>query len=207
MQKHIVPLGCLFIALTVLLWSGINPLERGTWWMEIAPVLVVLPLLVATYRNFRLSNLLYILIALHVIILCVGGHYTYARVPLFDMLRDYFHQTRNSFDGIGHFAQGFVPAIAARELLLRTSSLQRGKWMWALIVLGCLGISALYEIIEWGAALFSSEGAESFLGTQGDVWDTQKDMALAGIGALLGLALLGKLHDSSLSKLSKGKTP
>lgn len=131
----------------------------------------------------------------------IGGHYTYANVPLFNWLRDYFGTTRNSFDGVGHFMQGFVPAMIGRELLLRTSPLRAGKWMAALLVLGCLGIAAIYEIIEWAAALATGEGATAFLGTQGDPWDTQKDMILAGIGAACALLLCSRWHDRQLSQL------
>lgn len=193
--RHI-PLVCLFLTGLVFLWSGIGPYDRATWWMEVAPVLIAAPLLAATYKNFRLTNLLYVLVFVHAVILMVGGHYTYARVPLFDM----FGHDRNNYDKLGHFAQGFIPAIAIRELLLRTSPLRPGKWLAALIVFSCLGISALYEIIEWAAAVLLGQGADEFLGSQGDVWDTQKDMLWAGIGALAALALLSGWHNRALQK-------
>lgn len=195
------PLGCLLLAVSVLIWSGIEPSDRLTWWMEVAPVLIVIPILLISRRLFPLTPLLYGCIALHCVILAVGGHYTYAKVPLFDWLRDWLHMQRNSFDGVGHFAQGFVPALAARELLLRTSPLNAGKWMNTLIIASCLGISAVYEIVEWIAAVLLGSDAEAFLGTQGDAWDTQKDMALAGIGAACALLVLPKIHDSMLRRL------
>lgn len=182
----------------VFTWSAIGPYSRGTWWMEVAPVLIVLPLLLSTYNRFRLTDLLYILIVIHAVILMVGGHYTYARVPLPDFLMG----DRNNYDKLGHFAQGFIPAMAMRELLLRTSPLRPGKWLAAIIVFSCLGISALYELIEWIAAELLGQGADEFLGSQGDVWDTQKDMMWAGIGASAALLCLSKLHDRQL-----GKTP
>lgn len=198
--NHTIPAICLAVIISVFIWSGIGPYERTTWWLEVAPVLIALPILFATYKNFRLTNLLYILIMLHAIILMVGGHYTYARVPAFDWIRDITGGERNSFDGLGHLAQGFIPAMAARELLLRTSTLRYGKWMFTLIVFSCFGIAAIYEIIEWIAAVMMGQGAEEFLGTQGDEWDTQKDMALAGIGAAIALLTLSKLHDRALSR-------
>ncbi len=202
-SSRIVPLTALFICTLVFIWSGINPHDRFTWWLEVAPVLIALPLLAFTYKRFRLTDLLYVLIGIHAIILMVGGHYTYALVPLFDDIRDWLGQDRNSYDGVGHFAQGFIPALVARELLLRTSGLERGKWMVAVIILSCLGISAIYEVIEWIAGATSGEGAEAFLGTQGDPWDTQKDMALAGVGAAVGLLTLSKVHDHYLRKIGK----
>lgn len=201
--KHLVPLTTLVICAVVFIWSGIDPHDRFTWWLEVAPVLVALPVLLLSYRKFRLTDLLYVLIGIHAIILMVGGHYTYALVPLFDTIRDWLGQDRNSYDGVGHFAQGFIPALVARELLLRTSGLERGKWMVAVIILSCLGISAVYEVIEWIAGATSGEGAEAFLGTQGDVWDTQKDMALAGVGAAVGLLTLSRVHDHYLRKIGK----
>jgi len=203
MKSHRFPLTCLAIVLAILIVSGINPYDRFTWWLEIAPILITLPLLATTYKRFRLTNLLYALIVIHALILAVGGHYTYARVPLFDMIRDYFHDVRNSYDGVGHLAQGFIPAIAIRELLLRTSTLKHGKWMVAIIVFACFGIGAIYEILEWLAAFSSGDQANDFLGTQGDQWDTQKDMLLAGIGAGLALLTLSRAHDKSLKTLTE----
>lgn len=197
------PLFLLGLTGLVFVWSGIGPHDRLTWWLEVAPVVIAVPLLLLTYRRFRLTDLVYGLIFIHAVILLVGGHYTYALVPLFDTVRDWMGHDRNSYDGLGHLAQGFVPAMIARELLIRTSTLERGKWMAALIIFSCLGISALYELIEWGAAATSNESAEAFLGTQGDVWDTQKDMALAGVGATLALLTLSGLHDRFLGKIGK----
>lgn len=195
-KTYAAPLTCLGLTIAVFIWSAINPYDRSTWWMEVAPVLIAYPLLAATYKKFCLTDLLYILIFIHAVILLVGGHYTYARVPLFD-----FMEGRNNYDKIGHFAQGFIPAIAIRELLLRTSPLKPGKWLATIIIFVCLGISAVYEIIEFAAGAMLGKGAEEFLGTQGDMWDTQKDMLWAGIGAAAAIALLSKIHDKALSKL------
>lgn len=196
-NRHTTPLIGFFIIAAVFIWSSIQPYDVVTWLMEVAPVLIALPILFATYKKFPLTNLLYALIVIHAIILMIGGHYTYARIPLFDMFGD----GRNNYDKVGHFAQGFIPAIAMRELLLRTSTLQSGKWMFAIIVFSCLGISAAYEIIEWAAAIAIGQGANEFLGTQGDIWDTQKDMAWAGIGALIAMLTLQSTHDMFLKKL------
>jgi putative membrane protein len=190
------------VALIALLaLSAWRPYDGPTWAMEVAPVAVVLVLLWATRRRFPLTPLLYALIFVHGAILIYGGHYTYARVPLGFWMQEAFALARNPYDGIGHFAQGFIPAIAARELLLRHTGLARGAWLFTVIVLACLGISALYELIEWGAAVALGQGAEEFLGTQGDPWDTQKDMALAGIGAAASLLLLSRMHDAQLNRL------
>lgn len=197
-----LPLSILIAVIVALTWSAIGPYDRITWWMEVAPVLIAAPLLIATYKRFRFTNMLYILIGIHAVILIVGGHYTYARVPLFDIIRDLTGGDRNNYDKLGHLAQGFIPAMVARELLIRTSTLTAGKWMATLIILGCLGISAVYEIIEWFAAVMTGEGAHEFLGTQGDEWDTQKDMLYAGIGAVAALALLSKWHDRALRKIN-----
>ena len=191
------------IALIALLaLSGYKPFDLATWVMEVAPVVIVLVVLWVSHRRFPLTPLLYALIFVHAVILMLGGHYSYARVPLGDWMRELFHLARNPYDGIGHFAQGFIPAIAARELLLRHTGLQRGAWLAVVVVLSCLGVSALYELIEWGAAVSLGQGAEEFLGTQGDPWDTQKDMALAGIGAAAALLLLSRRHDRQLSALA-----
>jgi putative membrane protein len=187
--------------LAVLLWSGIAPYERGTWWMEVFPVLVGLPTLVVTYRRAPLSRLLYRLLFLHAVILMVGGHYTYARVPAGFWVQDLWSLARNPYDRLGHFAQGFVPAILAREVLLRASPVGRTKWLPFLVVCVCLAVSACYELIEWWAALLLGGAAESFLGTQGDVWDTQWDMFMALVGAIAALTLLAKVHDRSLADL------
>ena len=186
----------------LLALSAWRPYDLPTWAMEVAPVVVVLALLWATHRRFPLTPLLYALIFVHAAILIYGGHYTYARVPLGFWMQEAFGLARNPYDGIGHFAQGFIPAIAARELLLRHTGLQRGAWLFTVIVLACLGISAAYELIEWGAAVALGQGAEEFLGTQGDAWDTQKDMALAGLGAAVALLALSRWHDRQLAALT-----
>jgi putative membrane protein len=187
----------------LLALSGWRPYDLPTWAMEVAPVVIVLVLLWATHRRFPLTPLLYALIFVHAAILMLGGHYSYARVPLGDWLQQAFGLARNPYDGIGHFAQGFIPAIAARELLLRHTGLARGGWLFAVVVLACLGVSAAYELIEWGAAVALGQGADEFLGTQGDPWDTQKDMALAGVGAVTALALLSRWHDRQLGSLQQ----
>jgi putative membrane protein len=192
------PLALIAAAVLVLLWSGVEPLERGTWWLEVAPVLIGAPALVLTYSTFRLSPLLYRLLLLHAVILMVGGHYTYARVPVGFWMQDLLDLSRNHYDRLGHFAQGFVPAILAREILVRLSPLRRGGWLFFLVVCVCLAFSALYELIEWWAAVIGGDSAESFLGTQGDVWDTQWDMFLALLGAISAQIVLGRAHDRSM---------
>jgi putative membrane protein len=198
-----VPLVLLAATALMLVWSGIQPLERGTWWLEVAPVLIAVPILMATFRVLRLSPLLYRLLFLHAAILIVGGHYTYARVPIGFWAQDLFDLSRNHFDRIGHLAQGFVPAILAREILVRRSPLRRGKWLFFLVVCVCLAFSAFYEMIEWCAALIGGDSAESFLGTQGDVWDTQWDMFLALVGSLAAQFLLGRAHDRSMESIER----
>lgn len=181
--------------------SGIAPYDRFTWLLEVLPFLIVVPILVATYRRFPLTRLLYVLIFFHAIILMVGGHYTYARVPLGFWMRDLFHLTRNDYDRIGHFAQGFVPAIAVREVLLRASPIRRGKWLAFLTLSVCLAVSACYEFVEWWTAVAEGSAATAFLGTQGDPWDTQWDMFTCLIGAIVALVLLSRLHDRALGRL------
>jgi putative membrane protein len=182
----------------VFVWSYIGCYDRFTWLLEVAPVLVALPFLAATYRRFPLTDLTYFLIAVHAVILMVGGHWTYARVPLFNWIRDAFDLSRNHYDKLGHFAQGFMPAIYAREILLRTSPLRPGKWLFFLVASVCLAFSALYELIEWIVAEITE--AEDFLGTQGDAWDTQKDMAICLVGAVAGQLLLRRRHDRELAR-------
>ena len=196
------PLALLAATGLVLVWSGIQPFERGTWWLEIAPVLIGASALVVTFSAFRLSPLLYRLLFLHAVILVVGGHYTYAKVPIGFWAQDLLDLSRNHYDRIGHFAQGFIPAILAREILVRLSPLPRGKWLFFLVVCFCLAFSAFYELIEWWAALIGGDSAESFLGTQGDVWDTQWDMFLALLGAISALLLLRRVHDRSLQSVA-----
>ncbi len=194
-------LGLLGVVLAALLASGIAPYDRPTWLLEVFPVLIAIPLLGATRRRFELTPLVYGLIALHALVLILGGAHTYARVPLGFTLQEWFGLVRNPYDRIGHFVQGFVPAMIAREILLRTSPLQAGKWLAFLVVCVCLAISASYELIEWATALILGQGAEEFLGTQGDPWDTQSDMAMALIGAIAALGLLSRWHDRQLARL------
>ncbi len=210
----------------VLVWSGIKPHDLFTWSLEVAPIFIGVPLIVAVRRQFPLSTLLLALIWLHALILMVGGHYTYARVPLGDWVSQLFGWPRNNYDKLGHFAQGFIPAILAREILLRTSPLGNGvvaggddpgpaspgpaagtgarrpsRWLGFLVVSVCLAFSALYELLEWITAVWSGEAAEEFLGTQGYVWDTQTDMALALVGTVAALLLLSRVHDRSIARL------
>lgn len=180
--------------------SGWRPHEAATWAMEVAPVVIVLPVLWWTRQRFPLTRLLYALIFVHACVLMLGGHYTYARVPLGEWMREVFDFQRNHYDRIGHFMQGFVPAIAARELLLRHTGLQRGGWLFTLVTAVALAISAVYELIEWGAAVALGAGADEFLATQGDPWDTQKDMALAWFGALCAQWMLARRHDRALGR-------
>lgn len=182
----------------VLVWSFINPKEIFTWGLEVAPAIIGLIIIVFTFKKFRLSTLLYGLIWIHAIILVIGGHYTYAEVPFFNWLRDSFDLSRNYYDRVGHFFQGFVPAMIAREILLRKSKLEKGKMMNFIIVCICLAISATYELIEWFVAEATGTAAEAFLGTQGDIWDTQWDMFLALCGSVISLMALSKLHDRNL---------
>ena len=187
--------------IALLALSGYKPFDLATWVMEVVPVLIVLILLWVSHARFPLTPLLYALIFTHAIVLMLGGHYSYARVPLGDWMREWFHLSRNPYDGIGHFAQGFIPAIAARELLLRHTKLERGGWLFAVVTAVCLAISAIYELIVWVAAVALGQGAQEFLGTQGDPWDTQKDMAFAWLGAMVAQGLHARWHDAQLSRL------
>ncbi len=190
----------IIVFLAVLAWSGIEPHDYPTWWLEVAPALAGAGILWVSRNRFPLTRLTYILILVHCIILMIGGHYTYAEVPLGDWISDLFDQTRNNYDKLGHFAQGFIPAIVAREILIRLQVVTRSGWRDFLIVCLCLAISAFYELIEWWVALLSEEAAEAFLGTQGYVWDTQSDMAWALLGAVVALIALGSWHDRQLRK-------
>lgn len=191
--------------LAALVWSGIAPHDRLTWWLEVAPTLLGLAALAMTWRRFRFTDLALTLIALHMILLCVGGKYTYALVPLGDWVRDTLHLARNHYDRLGHFAQGFVPAIIAREIMLRRRVLAKRAWLPFLTVSICAAISAVYELLEWIAALTSKEAADSFLGTQGDPWDTQVDMALAIVGAGAALLTLSRWHDAQLARVESDR--
>lgn len=193
--------------LVALVWSGIAPYDRLTWLLEVAPVLIAAPILIATRARFPLTRLLYALIAAHALVLILGGAYTYARVPLGFWFRDLFGLDRNPYDKLGHFMQGFVPALAAREILLRRRFLSGGPMTSFLCVCVALAISALYELVEWWSALLLGQGAEEFLGTQGDPWDTQSDMFLALLGASLALAALSRLHDRQIRALGRADAP
>lgn len=200
--KTIEPLhvGLLLIFLFALIWSVINPKDLFTWFLEVSPAIIGLAVIVITYPRFRLTNLVYVLILLHALILVIGGHYTYAEMPFFNWVRDHFHLARNYYDRLGHFVQGFVPAIISREILLRKSPIRRGKLLSFLVICICLAISASYELIEWGVAEATGSAAAAFLGTQGDVWDTQWDMFFALCGSVISLVTLWKFHDLSLEK-------
>jgi putative membrane protein len=200
------PLSLLGATIVVLVWSGVQPYERGTWVMEVFPVLMGIPILFATFSRFPLSPLVYRLLFIHAVILMIGGHYTYARVPVGFAVQDLLDLSRNHYDRLGHFAQGFVPAILAREILLRTSPLKRGKWLFCLVVSVCLAFSAFYELLEWWAALIGGESADAFLGTQGDIWDSQWDMFLALVGAIFALVFLAGVHDRSLGSVHSGSS-
>jgi putative membrane protein len=189
------------IFLIALLWSGINPKDTATWVLEVAPAVIGFAVLAFTRHSFPLTPLLYGLILVHCLVLMVGGHYTYAEVPLFDLLKPVFGFERNNFDKLGHFLQGFVPALIAREILIRKAIIDSPYWRNFLTVCFCLALSAFYELIEWAVTEISGTGAEAFLGTQGYIWDTQSDMGFALLGAIIGLVLLGRLHDRQLRQL------
>lgn len=190
------------LVLLIGVWSGIHPHDYFTWMLEVMPVFIAVPVLLFTRERFPLTPLTYTLIAIHATILMVGGHYTYAEVPWFNWLRDTFELSRNHYDRLGHLAQGFVPAIITREILLRTTALARGKMLFFLVVCVCLAISASYELVEWMVADLSGSDAVAFLATQGDVWDTQKDMLMALIGSILALSMLSRIHDQQLQRLT-----
>ncbi|MBT8064211.1 MAG: DUF2238 domain-containing protein [Gammaproteobacteria bacterium] len=186
----------------VLAWSAWNPHDYPTWWLEVLPAILALLILAATRKRFPLTPLAYWLILFHAVVLMIGGHYTYAEVPLGDWVRDLTDGSRNNYDKLGHFVQGFVPAIVAREILIRFEVVGRRGWLSLIVVCICLAFSAFYELIEWWVALLSDEAAESFLGTQGYVWDTQSDMFLALLGAILALVLLSRFHDRQLAHVA-----
>jgi putative membrane protein len=189
------------IAVVGLAISGVNPNDRATWWLEVLPVVIALPLLGWTHDRFPLTSLAYALVTVHALILMLGGHYTYAQVPLGFWVQHALDLARNPYDRLGHIAQGFVPAILAREILLRKTPLRPGGWLSVLVVAVCMSVSVLYEFIEWWTALLAGEGATEFLGTQGDVWDTQWDMLCATIGAIVSLLLLSRVHDRALASI------
>ena len=198
---------CFAIVLAALVVSGIHPYDRATWLLEVAPVLVAAPILLATYRRFPLTTLLYMLISVHALVLILGGAYTYARVPLGFWLQDWLGTERNPYDRIGHLMQGFVPALVAREILLRGGYVAGRRMVAFLSVCVALAVSASYELIEWGTALALGQGAEEFLGTQGDPWDTQEDMFCALIGATAAVLLLARVHDAQIRALNSRPAP
>lgn len=191
----------LILFLAVLAWSAIGPKDRFTWWLEVLPGLIALLVLGLTWRRFPLTPLAYTLILAQCILLFIGGHYTYAEVPLFNWMRDAMGGTRNNFDKLAHFAQGFVPAVVAREIYVRMKVVERRGWLHFLVVTTCLAISAAYEFVEWGVSVMTGEGGDAFLGTQGYVWDTQSDMFLAMIGATAFVLLLGRTHDRQIAAI------
>ena len=192
---------CVFTG--IFIWSAIEPKDTFTWFLEVVPALIGLGFLIYTRASFPLTTLTYVLILTHCIILMIGGHYTYAEVPLFDQIAEWMGSSRNNYDKVGHFAQGFVPAIVAREIFVRQSVISTKRWMNFLIICFCLGFSAFYELIEWWVALTSGEDAEAFLGTQGYVWDTQSDMGTALLGAIAALISLSACHDKQLGALNR----
>jgi putative membrane protein len=183
----------------IFVWSAIRPHDYFTWILEVFPAIIGTVILASTYRRFRFTTLVYTLIAAHMIILMVGGHYTYAEVPIGNWIRDQFQLSRNHYDRLGHFAQGFVPAMIAREVLLRLNVLKRGRWLFVMVVSICLAVSALYELLEWTVSALTGSAGDAFLGTQGDVFDTQKDMAMALVGAVTALLTLSQFHDKQLA--------
>ena len=188
------------IFMVVLIWSGISPKDGVTWGLEVFPAVLGGLVLWFTRDRFPLTTLVYVLILIHCVILMIGGHYTYAEVPLGDWVRDAFDGTRNNYDKLGHFVQGFIPALIARELMIRLGVFNSARWRDFFIVSFCLGFSAFYELIEWWVALLSDEAADAFLGTQGYIWDTQSDMGIALLGAIMALLTLSKIHDRQLSE-------
>ncbi|MCB1049946.1 MAG: DUF2238 domain-containing protein [Acidobacteria bacterium] len=199
-MKPTLPKFCLFAVGACFIWSAWHPHDTFTWFLEVAPVLIGLPLACVFHQKYRLTQLLIVLISLHAIILMVGGHYTYAEVPLFDTFREWFGWSRNHYDRVGHFAQGFVPAILIREWFIRVKATNR--YLFLITVCGCLAFSAFYELIEWAVAISTGTAAEAFLGTQGDPWDTQNDMFLALCGAILAQLFLARYHQKQLAQLA-----
>jgi len=196
-------LAWLAVYFTGLVWSAVNPHDYFTWFLEAAPALIGLAAMIATRKQFPLTSIAYTLILMHCLILFLGAHYSYAEVETFQFIRDFFGWQRNNYDKLGHFAQGFVPAILAREILLRNGVVNGRGWLNLFVVSICLAFSALYELFEWGVAVATGDSAESFLGTQGYMWDTQSDMAMALLGATLALLILSKVHDRQLALLEK----
>ncbi|MDP5240542.1 DUF2238 domain-containing protein [Uliginosibacterium sp. 31-16] len=204
-RSPVIPLTLALVVLAALLGSGIAPFDRLTWIMEVLPAVIALGVLAATWRRYPLTDLLYVLIALHALVLILGGAYTYARVPLGFWLQDLFELARNPYDRLGHFMQGFVPAMVAREILLRGGYVRGRRTAAFLCVCVALAVSACYELIEWWAAVALGQGADEFLGTQGDQWDTQWDMFMALIGSACAMLLLGRWHDRLLTRFGTGQ--
>ena len=197
-RQNKILIAYIVVFFAALAWSGINPEDQFTWFLEVAPALAVFAILAATFKFFRFSNFSYFIILLHTIILMIGGHWTYAEVPLFNWLKDAFDLARNYYDRVGHFAQGFVPVLVLREIVIRQNVFNGKKWQAAFLVMAVLGASAFYEFFEWWTALLAGASADAFLGTQGDVWDTQADMLMCFIGSVFALVLLSKLQDKYL---------
>ena len=191
----------IILVLLGLIISGINPHDYFTWFLEIFPVIIGGGILIFTFKSFKFTDLTYIMIIIHCFILFIGGHYTYAEVPVFEWIKEVFHQSRNNYDKVGHFAQGFIPAFIIREIFIRKQVIPQVSWRDFLIVCTCISISAFYEFLEWFVAVFSGESAEAFLGTQGYVWDTQSDMLFATIGAISMLVFFGKWQKSQIEKM------
>jgi putative membrane protein len=198
MPKQNKLIGFLVIFILILVWSAIKPHDYLTWALEVFPAVIGVAILAFTYKKFQFTTFIYFLILLHTIILIVGGHYTYALNPLFEYIKEIFNLSRNHYDRLGHFAQGFLPALLAREILIRKSPLKEGGWLAFTIISFCLAVSAVYELIEWAGAMIFGSGADAFLGTQGDIFDTQKDMLMALIGATLALLFFSRMHDKKL---------
>ena len=198
-MKYLYSLLILFVL--VFVWSAINPHDYFTWMLEVLPAVIGLAVLAATFNKFRFTDLVYTLILIHCCILFVGGHYTYAEVPLFNWIRDVLHQSRNNYDKVGHLAQGFVPALIVRELFIRMEVVNKKGWLNVIIVAICMAISVTYEFIEWFVSILSGESGDSFLGTQGYIWDTQSDMLYATIGAILGIFIFSKCQDKQIRKI------
>jgi putative membrane protein len=197
MKKYYILLFLFFVG---LIGSAINPHDYFTWILEVFPAIIGLMVLMFTFKRFRFTYLTYMLILVHCYILFVGGHYTYAQVPLFNWVKDVFHQSRNNYDKLGHFAQGFIPAVIVRELFIRKKVIQSKVWLPVLTVCVCMSISMLYEFLEWFVSVTSGQSGDSFLGTQGDIWDTQSDMLFATIGAICMVTLLAKTQDKAIKK-------
>lgn len=205
-KPYLRALLCGFAA--VLAWSAVRPHDYFTWTLEVFPAIIALVVLALTYRRFQFTTAVYFLVFFHACVLLVGGHYTYERVPLFNWVRDYFHLARNDFDRVGHFAQGFVPAFVAREVLLRNRIVLKRGWLFFIVLSICLAISATYELVEWRVSVATGSAADSFLGTQGDPWDTQEDMATAAVGALTALLFFSRWHDRMIGRLeARSATP